>query len=377
MMKSVVMIAYFFPPEGCAGVYRPLRFLRHLSTLGWSATVIAADPYNYERYDRDLLELVPTDTEVARVRGKDIWQAVQARRGRRIQDKISAVSPDAADKIRASHYSSLRSSIRKTVRTAEAYYYHPDLVKHWIRPAVKATVEVCARKRPDVIWATAAPISAWVVARQVAERTAVPYVLDLRDPLGLSYYDPEVPQPPWVKRRIRRAMYQLFAGARSVVFLFDSVAETYCRLFAGALDARKIHIIPNGYEGTLSEFAPKTGNKFTVLYTGTVTSYCYDKLLEALASFKKADPNKAAMLRFRFVGEGMERLAKEAAMLGLSDIVATSGPTFHAEKDPRTSRHLHDRRCCFARGYPVDSAKATRRLVREHFEISSTGPCQM
>lgn len=330
--KSLVMIVYAFPPEGCAGVYRPLRFLRHLSKMGWSTTVISADPYDYERYDPDLLKMVPTETEVVRVRGKDMWQAVQTWRARRIQEKIAAAPADTANEIRASHYSSLRSSIRKTVRTAEAYYYHPDLAKRWIRPAVKATAEVCARRQPDVIWATAAPISAWVVARQVAEQTAVPYVLDLRDPLGLSYYDPEVPQPRWVKRRIRRTMYQLFAGARSVVFLFDTVAETYCRLFSGALDARKIHIIPNGYEGAISEFAPNTENKFTVLYTGTVTSYRYDTLLQALASFKKADPRKATTtLRFRFIGEGMDDLAKQAAMLGLSDIVATSAPTSHAE----------------------------------------------
>ena len=29
-MKSVVMIAYFFPPEGSAGTYRSLRFIRQL-----------------------------------------------------------------------------------------------------------------------------------------------------------------------------------------------------------------------------------------------------------------------------------------------------------------------------------------------------------
>ena len=53
----------------------------------------------------------------------------------------------------------------------------------------------------------------------------------------------------WSSAESDGAMYQLFEGAQSVVFLFDSVAETYCRLFAGALDARKIHIIPNGYDG--------------------------------------------------------------------------------------------------------------------------------
>ena len=34
-MKSVLMIAYYFPPDGSAGVYRPLRFVRHLAARGW------------------------------------------------------------------------------------------------------------------------------------------------------------------------------------------------------------------------------------------------------------------------------------------------------------------------------------------------------
>jgi hypothetical protein len=42
-MKSVVMIAYFFPPEGNVGSYRPLRFARHLPFFGWQPTVISID----------------------------------------------------------------------------------------------------------------------------------------------------------------------------------------------------------------------------------------------------------------------------------------------------------------------------------------------
>ena len=70
-MKSVLMIAYFFPPEGSAGTYRPLRFVRQLSKMGWSTSVVSADPYHYERYDPDLLGLVPSETEIVRVRGRD------------------------------------------------------------------------------------------------------------------------------------------------------------------------------------------------------------------------------------------------------------------------------------------------------------------
>src|SRR5215813_1217006 len=228
------MVMQAFPPEGSAGVYRPLRFLRQLSKNGWSPTAVCADTHTYERYDPDLIELVPAETEVIRVRGgHDLWRAVQAWRGQRIQKKISGEPPGTANRILASHHMPVRSSIRRAFRMAEAYYYQPDLMKHWIRPAVKATLEVCARKRPDVIWATAAPISAWVVAHEVLRHTAIPYVLDLRDPLGLlSHYDPEVPHLESVERRLRSTMYQLFKEAQSVVFLFDTVAESYHRVFA-------------------------------------------------------------------------------------------------------------------------------------------------
>lgn len=339
-MKSVLMIAYAFPPWGSAGVYRPLRFVRHLSKLGWSPTVLSAEPYAYERYDPDLLRFVPDDTEIIRVRLSDLWQAIQTWRERRIQEKILTATLDRAKDIRAPYCSPLRSSLRKILRTAEACYYQPDLQKHWIGPATEAAVKVCKRKRAEVIWATAAPLSGWVVAERASQRTGVPYILDLRDPLGLSYYDPEAPQPQWVKRRIRRTMYQLFKGAQSVVFLFDTVAESYCRAFPGVLDPAKIHIIPNGYEGTTEEFVPPNGNKFTVLYTGVLASYRYDTLLNALLILKNSDSAKARTLRFVFIGEGMDELVKEAARLGLSDIVETMGPKSHAEIT-RLQREAH------------------------------------
>ena len=40
-MKSVLMIASWFPPEGNAAVYRPLRSLRNLPAYGWQGRVIA------------------------------------------------------------------------------------------------------------------------------------------------------------------------------------------------------------------------------------------------------------------------------------------------------------------------------------------------
>jgi glycosyl transferase family 4 len=331
MKQHVLMIAYFFPPEGSAGTYRPLRFARQLVKRNWSPVVICAEPYSYERYDPELLALVPSDVEVVRVRARDPWQALQTWRGKRFHAAVAKTSVEVAQQMRAAQYHPIRSFVRRAIRLTEAYYYQLDLAKLWIRPAAATAIKLAKRKRLDVIWASAGPVSAWVVARKIARATGIPYVLDLRDPHGLSYYDAEVRRPDSVMRRMRRTMHRLFEDAQSVVFLFDSVAECYSRAFPDVLDPRKIHIIPNGYEGGIDDSLALGGDRLNVLYTGTVVSYRYDTLLHTLAELNGKSPATTQKLRFRFIGEGMEDVARLAAKLGLSNIVETAGPTSHAE----------------------------------------------
>src|SRR5207244_9803580 len=75
-MISVLMIAYGLPPEGNAGVYRSLRFVRHLPSFGWQPTIITLDTDAFERYDPSLLSQVPKEVEVIRVRNLDPWQGI-------------------------------------------------------------------------------------------------------------------------------------------------------------------------------------------------------------------------------------------------------------------------------------------------------------
>jgi hypothetical protein len=169
MKQHVLMIAYYFPPEGSAGTYRSLRFARQLVKRGWSPVVISAEPYSYERYDSELLALVPSDVEVVRVRAHDPWQAVQSWRGKRFQEALTKSSGEAAQQMQAAQYYPIRSAVRRAIRFTELFYYQPDLAKGWIRPAVATAVKLCKRKRVDVIWATPGLVSAWIVAREPSQ----------------------------------------------------------------------------------------------------------------------------------------------------------------------------------------------------------------
>jgi hypothetical protein len=339
-MKSVIMIAYNFPPEGNAGTYRPLRFVRHLPSIGWQPTVITLETDFYERYDPKLLTLVPPEATVIRVRNPDPWKAFQQWRNKHIQRKLSQSSANKVRKIRTAHQASFRSSIRELVQTAQAWCYHPDTDMGWIRPAVNATLKRCAQERPDVIWATAGPVSSFIVAQRVARHTGLSYVLDFRDSWTIAYNDFEESRPMWARQLDRRTMYQLLEGAQAIIFRYDTEAESFWRVYQGALQASRIHIIPNGYDGLVEEFMAFGGDRCKILYSGTLSDYRYDTLLQALYFLKQDTPNLANRLLLQFVGEGTEMLANEARALGLDGLVNTMAPTSQHEIT-RLSKEAH------------------------------------
>jgi glycosyltransferase involved in cell wall biosynthesis len=331
VMKSVVMIAYYFPPEGSAGVYRPLRFVRHLPTLGWGPTVISLDTNSYERYDPELLTQIPPETQVIRVQMRDPWQDFQQRREQHIKQRPPLGSTGGEKRDPSGKRMPLASLVKAVIRTVEVWCYHPDTAMMWIRPAIDAIISASAYKPPDVIWATAGPISAFFVAQRVSQRLNVPYVLDFRDPRTITCTEFEIRRPAWARRRDRRGLYGLLKGAQAVVFRYQTEAECFWQAYAGAFDAARVHIIPNGYDGSIDESVPVTGEKCTLLYTGTLSSYRFDTLLHALQSFKCSDPARAKLLHLLFVGEGTEALARDSTALGLSDMITTLGPISYAQ----------------------------------------------
>lgn len=338
--KSILMIAYYFPPDSSAAVFRPLRFLKELVGREWRTTVICCDPYRYERYDPQLLEQVPSAVRIIRVKSRDPWCAFQAWRGVRTESRLAISSSEEAQQLTARHHAPWRSKLREAIKWAEALVYRPDIAMSWIRPATRQGIAVCRQVCPNVVWATIGPLSAGVVAYRVSLATGVPYVLDFRDPWGLGYYPEELRRPAWAKARDDKALFKMFERAQAVVFMFESIAEQYMKVFREALPPEKIHIIPNGFDGKVEPFTHAPGDRCTVLYAGTLRTYRYDTLLEGLLQLKREDPGRAARLRLLFVGEGLRGLAERVADLDLGDMVETAPPIPSVEIR-QVQRHAH------------------------------------
>jgi glycosyltransferase involved in cell wall biosynthesis len=201
----------------------------------------------------------------------------------------------------------------------------------WLRAAIEATTEVSLRKRASVIWATAGPVTSFYVAWLASKRANIPYVLDFRDAWTITYNEFEARRPIWAIRKDRQKMFEMLRDAQAVIFRYTSEAECFWHAYAGALDASRIYIIPNGYEPPIDDSMPPTGDKCTILYAGTLSDYRYDTLLKALVALKQASPHRAKYFRLSFIGEGNDVVTEEAKRLNLADVIETGGRKSHAE----------------------------------------------
>jgi hypothetical protein len=102
-------------------------------------------------------------------------------------------------------------------------------------------------------------------------------------------------------------------------------AESYWRAYPGSLDAERVYIIPNGYDGGIKQTEIPRQHQCTVVYTGYIDGYWYENVLQALAELKRTDADVVRDLRVVFVGEGSQAISNLAEGMGVSDIVKTTG----------------------------------------------------
>ena len=65
-MKSVLVIAYYFPPSGGPGVQRVLKHIQFLKEFGWNPIVLTVSNGDFPARDESLLEKIPSDIIVER-----------------------------------------------------------------------------------------------------------------------------------------------------------------------------------------------------------------------------------------------------------------------------------------------------------------------
>lgn len=231
-MKQILVLAYYFPPLGGAGVQRTLAFVRHLRAHGYECVVVTgpeAGGPGWAPADETLAHLVPPDTRVLRVPGPP---------------------PPAGS--------------TWTRRRARWLARPSAFARWWIEGAVAAATPVLADAA--LVYASMSPFESTAAARRLAREAGVPWVADLRDPWAL---DDWAAYPTAVHRRLERRRMRSALGDAAAIVLNTPEATKALSLAAPEL-ASRAETIPNGWDR--DDFrgpAPsRDDDAFRIVYTG-------------------------------------------------------------------------------------------------------------
>lgn len=291
MNRSILLVAYFYPPCRDTGALRPASMARHLRGLGHDVTVLTTSAYGEAADDEQLGTIRVTDAQRwrARLRG----------------------SGDVGALFDSDTYSGRPHPLAKVV-------VPEPLALAWAPFARRRALSLLRRRPFDCAITTSPPESAHGVGMAL-HRRGVPWIADLRDAWTFEPLRPAFPTA--VQRRLDERLERRWLGAADeVVCVSEPAAEDLRR--RGIADPV---VIRNGWD---PEEAPDVSTapegvldpeRVSLLYTGRFGSYGRDPaaLVEALGRLAREHPETATRLELVLAGplttEENELFARDVA----------------------------------------------------------------
>jgi glycosyltransferase involved in cell wall biosynthesis len=236
MSRSVLYLAYFFPPRGGAAVQRSLKFAKYLPQFGWRPLVVAnggaVEDKTLKVQDPTMLKELPGDAVV----------------------RYTSLTP-AENKRYVRSQSKLRQRLDVT-----------DSMGWWVEPAIRLGTEMAAEHKPQAIVVTMSPFTSARAGMELKRRLRLPLVFDLRDPWALD--ETRIYPTRWHAWRDKVAMGRAMAAADRIVMNTPQSAEGVRRTFKQAAD--KVVAITNGYDAADFGNPPQPGpaDVLRIVHTG-------------------------------------------------------------------------------------------------------------
>lgn len=291
-MKKVLIITYYWPPGGGAGVQRWLKFAKYLPLHGWEPVILTVDPESatYPVSDTSLENDIPASVKVVKTPAHDLFRLLAKDKSR----IPSAGFARGAD----------NSAGRKLLRFVRGNFFIPDPRRGWNSFAFRKACELIRNEAINAIITTSPPHSTQLIGLRLKRKfPSIKWIADLRDPWTDIYYYNQFYQL-WPSRTID-ACYEksVLRSADTIITVGKSLKELFDKKVPGIAD--KTEIIHNGFDP--EDFIGITSRKpdiLTISYIGTLSdAYPVSGLLGALKILLKNGRD----FRLRFVGSVTNR----------------------------------------------------------------------
>ena len=291
-MKTVLVVAYHFPPGGGPGVQRVLKHVTYLRDAGWRPIVMTVENGDFPARDESLLAKIPSDVTVVRVpilEPYSLYRSFMGAKGAAIDVNVNKSSDQ-----RSGWKERLAEFIRATL-------FIPDARVGWLLTAVKRGVELCTQYNIDVIYSSAPPYTCALIARSIKRKTKLPWVAGFRDPWTDFLTTPDRWfLPAAIDHALERSV---FNEADAIECAWTGIADDAFRKYPH-LDRSKFYHVPNGFDSAdFPQVQYSRNERFTITYTGSMYGRRTPRaFLDALARLNDKGLVLPQDVHLRFVG---------------------------------------------------------------------------
>jgi len=304
--KKILFISYYFPPAGGGGVQRALKFVKHLPSFGWEPVVLSASNSMVSQNDESLLQNLPPEVSVYRVRRFSLLPFVDKFRTNKKREYDKNGRPVLA-KSKNRFFMPFTCIVNWfydfSRYLANNILYIPDEHAGWLPGSVVKGIWLVKKHDLKMIFATGNPWTSFLTALILSKLTGVPFIIDFRDPWTL---DPYFKSPGAVHKWLSGKFEKLCVHyAEKVLFTCDSCMKAYQKEYPNEQN-KKFITITHGFE--LEDFrgiVPTEPEKFTISYIGTLYprfKWGLDAFFEAVSNLLLKNPEIGNNLRINFAG---------------------------------------------------------------------------
>ena len=305
-MKKVLIITYYWPPSGGAGVQRWLKFAKYLPEFGWQPVILTVDPEyaSYPQRDESLSSEIGPDCLVYTTKSFELYNFYKL-----ISGKKEVPYGGFANESRETAFQKISKFLRGN-------FLLPDPRKGWNKYALKKASELIQELNIETVVTTSPPHSTQLIGLTLKQKFKIRWIADLRDPWTDIYYYNQFKHTALARKIDEKYELQVIENADLLI----TVSEDVKRIFAEKTELRvteKTAVIPNGYdeEDFRIDSIPAEHQK-VITYTGTISeAYDVSGLLTALT--KLPEDLKSEIL-IRFVGKVPPSIAQKFETIGLA-----------------------------------------------------------
>lgn len=306
MSKKVLIITYYWPPSGGAGVQRWLKFAKYLPEFGWEPVIYTPENPYFAIKDESLVKDLPQDIKVIK---KKIFEPYRLYE-RLVGEKGGSVNQGFIDQEKEN--ASIASKISLWIR---GNLFIPDARRFWIGPSVRYLNRYLKKQPVDAIVTSGPPHSMHLIGKRLKKKMNIPWIADFRDPwtqidfyhkLNISKFADQI------HRKLERSVFNL---ADTVLTVNWQMKYEFQRI-----GGQKIEVLTNGFdEDDFPAKKQKDIRKFTVFHLGSMNSdRNIDSFWKSLKDISARNENFHSQLRVVLIGKIDSSVFKSIAKYDLT-----------------------------------------------------------